>query len=428
MSNVNGAKLESYSKRHGHRGSLMQHGNKTDLHRSTLLELVRGYLDTIGFDRTSRTLRREARKSGLALPDKPGTISNPQFLGDLWEEIRAENTQPQENSDSDSDGDDTASIVSSAPSIPVAKSKSLKRKAETESEDSEDTSSDEEEKVVVSVKRVKVQGEKAQVADALKKAKDTKASTIVDKVKPASSKVKTIKVKSTAKPAATAETSSSDSSSEDSSDDSGSDISASSEDESSSDSGSGSGSSDNSSTSSASASKSDSDESAASSKTSDTSDSSSDSDTPPPTTRKAQKSSATVTTTTKKSKKTEATNGLPSKTAKTNPTSTIAATTPITVDNAAEDPDAGMHPDRKRNLPSSPQTDGQPTADVSNKRQKVRNAPFSRIPADQHVDARFASNAYVPYDYAEGAHAKLIVTKGKGFTKEKNKGKPFAYA
>jgi len=33
----------------------------------------------------------------------------------------------------------------------------------------------------------------------------------------------------------------------------------------------------------------------------------------------------------------------------------------------------------------------------------------------------------VPYDYAERAHQDLIVTKGKGFTKEKNKKKRGAY-
>jgi len=33
----------------------------------------------------------------------------------------------------------------------------------------------------------------------------------------------------------------------------------------------------------------------------------------------------------------------------------------------------------------------------------------------------------VPYDYAEQAHRDLIVTKGKGFTKEKNKKKRGSY-
>jgi hypothetical protein len=52
---------------------------------------------------------------------------------------------------------------------------------------------------------------------------------------------------------------------------------------------------------------------------------------------------------------------------------------------------------------------------------------FSRIPKDQHVDPKFASNAYVSYDYADSAHRALVVTKGKGFTKEKQKKKRGAY-
>jgi len=58
---------------------------------------------------------------------------------------------------------------------------------------------------------------------------------------------------------------------------------------------------------------------------------------------------------------------------------------------------------------------------------KKTNVPFSRIPKDQKVDERLASNAYVPYDYAQKAHEDLIVTKGKGFTKEKNKKKRGSY-
>ena len=43
------------------------------------------------------------------------------------------------------------------------------------------------------------------------------------------------------------------------------------------------------------------------------------------------------------------------------------------------------------------------------------------------VDPKLASNAYVPYDYADRAHKDLSVTKGKDFTKEKNKKKRGAY-
>lgn len=55
------------------------------------------------------------------------------------------------------------------------------------------------------------------------------------------------------------------------------------------------------------------------------------------------------------------------------------------------------------------------------------NVPFSRIPKDIKVDPKLASNAYVPYDYAQKAHEDLVVTKGKNFTKEKNKKKRGSY-
>jgi len=58
---------------------------------------------------------------------------------------------------------------------------------------------------------------------------------------------------------------------------------------------------------------------------------------------------------------------------------------------------------------------------------KDRVVPFSRIPANQKVDPRFSSNAYIPNDYSERAFQDLSVTKGKGFTKEKNKKKRGAY-
>ncbi|KAI9777604.1 MAG: hypothetical protein M1839_008658 [Geoglossum umbratile] len=58
---------------------------------------------------------------------------------------------------------------------------------------------------------------------------------------------------------------------------------------------------------------------------------------------------------------------------------------------------------------------------------KSQKVPFSRIGSDVKVDPRLTSNAYIPYDYAERAHRDLIVTKGKGFTKEKNKKKRGSY-
>jgi hypothetical protein len=52
---------------------------------------------------------------------------------------------------------------------------------------------------------------------------------------------------------------------------------------------------------------------------------------------------------------------------------------------------------------------------------------FQRIPTTVKVDPRFSSNKYVSYDYADRAHADLEPTKGKGFTKEKNKKKRGSY-
>lgn len=49
------------------------------------------------------------------------------------------------------------------------------------------------------------------------------------------------------------------------------------------------------------------------------------------------------------------------------------------------------------------------------------------MPKDTLVDIKLASNAYIPHDYGERAHHDLSVTKGKGFTKEKNKKKRGSY-
>lgn len=86
---------------------------------------------------------------------------------------------------------------------------------------------------------------------------------------------------------------------------------------------------------------------------------------------------------------------------------------PVTATPSEED-NGGMHPDRMARLPNTP---------VTAQKGKKSNVPFSRIPADTKVDPRFSNNDYVSYEYADRAHQELIVTKGKGFTKEKNKKK-----
>ena len=58
--------------------------------------------------------------------------------------------------------------------------------------------------------------------------------------------------------------------------------------------------------------------------------------------------------------------------------------------------------------------------------QKKTNTPFERVPKNTPVDSRF-TNKYKSYDYADRAYQDLSVTKGKGFTKEKNKKKRGSY-
>jgi signal recognition particle GTPase len=70
----------------------------------------------------------------------------------------------------------------------------------------------------------------------------------------------------------------------------------------------------------------------------------------------------------------------------------------------------------------------QPDQEQQQQPNKKVNQPFQRVPADSiPIDPKFASNAYVPYDYAERAHQDLAPTKGKRFTKEKNKKKRGSY-
>ncbi|KAL8863166.1 MAG: hypothetical protein Q9178_000541 [Gyalolechia marmorata] len=68
-----------------------------------------------------------------------------------------------------------------------------------------------------------------------------------------------------------------------------------------------------------------------------------------------------------------------------------------------------------------------PTTRTIQKESKPKAVPFTRIPPNTPIPAALASNAYQPYDYAERAHQDLSITKGKGFTKEKNKKKRGSY-
>lgn len=76
----------------------------------------------------------------------------------------------------------------------------------------------------------------------------------------------------------------------------------------------------------------------------------------------------------------------------------------------------------KRPYPTSP--DDEATTVPA---KKPRNVPFQRVPSDTKVDPKLASNAYRGHDYGDKAHNDLSVTRGKGFTKEKNKKKRGSY-
>jgi hypothetical protein len=68
-----------------------------------------------------------------------------------------------------------------------------------------------------------------------------------------------------------------------------------------------------------------------------------------------------------------------------------------------------------------------PSTNATKPFQKKTNEPFSRVPKDVKVDKKLVSNAYVPYDYAQKAHEDLIITRGKGFKKEKDRKKRGSY-
>ena len=115
----------------------------------------------------------------------------------------------------------------------------------------------------------------------------------------------------------------------------------------------------------------------------------------------------------------------PKKTEASKPTAAASASSSSSGSSSAssgsesESPAAKNSPSKRKRSPSPKPT----TSSANSKVPKKTNTPFSRIPQDTKVDPKLASNAYVPYDYAEKAHQDLSVTKGRGFTKEKNKKK-----
>ena len=86
---------------------------------------------------------------------------------------------------------------------------------------------------------------------------------------------------------------------------------------------------------------------------------------------------------------------------------------------------------KRKRSPSTKGPSSSTPAAASSKKPKTQfkepSTPFQRVPKDTPVEERFSSNKYQSYDYADRAHQDLSVTKGKGFTKEKNKKKRGSY-
>lgn len=99
----------------------------------------------------------------------------------------------------------------------------------------------------------------------------------------------------------------------------------------------------------------------------------------------------------------------------------------ITAEATPAPSNGAIHPSRMSRVPGTNNAEStnvtMPASEANVASLKARNVPFSRIPKDTYVDPRFGSNAYQSYDYADRAFQDLSVTKGKGFTKEKNKKK-----
>ncbi len=100
---------------------------------------------------------------------------------------------------------------------------------------------------------------------------------------------------------------------------------------------------------------------------------------------------------------------------------------PSTADTSISTSAATSSSDSATNAPPKRKRSPSPSIPASSKHQKKQNTPFQRVPKDTPVDPKLASNAYQSYDYADKAYQDLSVTKGKGFTKEKNKKKRGSY-
>ncbi|KAH0386451.1 hypothetical protein KCU92_g2618, partial [Aureobasidium melanogenum] len=347
-----------------------------------LLALVNDFLASNGFDKAAKALTKQAKDQNIALTNDGKTTLTALF------EARPQET-PVATADDSSDASDSS---------------------DSESSDSDSDSGSETEK---------------------------------KPVKKAAKKTKTVKKADTSD----SSSASSSSESEDSSDSSDSSDSESSDSDSDSDSSSSSSSSDSDSDSS---SDSDSDSDSSSSSSSDSESSDSDSESESESKKKTKKTTKAVKAEkpAKKEKKDKKLVNKSEPSSDSAASSVTLAEAPAQVDTImvpassalgqaegtaapTNDADEHMHPSRKRKLGGAfgeaEQQVAVPATEENLKRAKKENVPFSRIPKDQWVDPRLASNAFVPYDYAQRAHEALIVTKGKAFTKAKNKGKRGSY-
>lgn len=369
-----------------------------------LLALVNDFLASNGFDKAAKALSKQAKDQSISLAANTNTTLTALFdarpkeaTATADDSSDASDSSADESSDSDSESEDEKK--------PVKKAATKARKVTPPSSSSSDSESSEDEK-------------------------------------PAVKKTKTAKKADTSSDSSSA-SSSSESESSDSSDSSDSDSS---------------DSDSSSSSSSSSSSDSDSDSDSSSSSDSDSSSSSDSDSSESESENEKKKKPAKAAKIEKPAKKEKADKKEKKPVAKSEPSSDSAASSVTLADAPAplkaevdtimvpassalgqaegtaipsNDAEEHMHPSRKRKLGGAfgeaEQKVAVPATDENIKRAKKENVPFSRIPKDQYVDPRLVSNAFVPYDYAQKAHEALIVTKGKAFTKAKNKGKRGSY-
>jgi hypothetical protein len=108
-------------------------------------------------------------------------------------------------------------------------------------------------------------------------------------------------------------------------------------------------------------------------------------------------------------------------------TSRNSSTSSVTINGDSKKPSESL--DSDSSSATSESEEEKPTTKTTPKTETGpptrRGKPTTTHPAS--INSKTISNAYVPYDYAERAHRDLSVTRGKGFTKEKNKKKRGSY-